>query len=142
MLLTLLPAITQAHDVPALLSVESEPGAELCPDQRTLATRVEAILGRPLGTDALASALAIDVRFVRAPDGSFVARVLTRGLKPGQRLLRDTDATCMALGEAVSVAIPLLLDSALNEGEDAPRAAEPEPTTSVATSTPHPGRRH
>jgi hypothetical protein len=124
-------------------AVEAEPGAEVCPDQRVLAARVEAILQRPAGTE-IAAALAIDVRFERAPDGAFVARVTTHGLKPGQRMLRDTDPTCSALGEAVSVAIALLLDSALKEDGDADPKANPEAGTSTrtpmstATSTPSP----
>jgi hypothetical protein len=116
-LLTLLPAVAQAGDLPARLTVEAEPGAELCPDQPALAARVEAILRRPLAAGLPTSTLAIDVRFERAADSSFVATLTTRGAKPGQRLLRDTDPTCGALGQAVSVAIALLLDNALNEGE-------------------------
>jgi hypothetical protein len=116
-LLALLPAVTQASELPARLTVQADPGAEVCPEKRGLAARVEAILHRPLGDDVPASTLAIDVRFQRSADGTFVARVTTRGRKPGQRLLRDTDPSCSALGEAVSVAIALLLDSALNDGQ-------------------------
>ena len=150
-LLALFPAITQARDLPARLTVEGEPGAERCPDQHDLAARVEAILRRPLGKGEPASALAIEVRFQRTSDGTFVARVTTRGLKPGQRLLRDTDPTCSGLGEAVSVAIALLLDSALNDGGEAGAHVEPEPSIAlppppptdavVAPSAPSPSRR-
>jgi hypothetical protein len=116
------------------LAVEAEPGAEVCPDQRVLAARVEAILQRPVGAE-IAASLAIDVRFERATDGAFVARVTSHGVKPGQRMLRDTDPTCSALGEAVSVAIALLLDSALKEDGQADASAEPQAATATATST-------
>ena len=112
-LLFLLPTAAAARDLPARLNVERAPGAEQCPEQRELAGRVEGILRRPLQNSVAASALTIDVRFERTAGGSFVARVSATGPKPGQRLLRDTNPTCDALGEAVSVAIALLLDSAL-----------------------------
>ncbi|HYP90620.1 MAG TPA: hypothetical protein VEQ59_20760 [Polyangiaceae bacterium] len=135
LLLSLLPAVARARDLPALLTVESEPGAELCPSQPELAARVEAILRRPVGADTRASALAIAVRFERASDGAFIAQVTTRGPKPGQRWLRDTDPTCGALGEAVSVALALLLDSALSEGEDTSATAEPQPAPAASPPT-------
>jgi len=134
-LLTLLPAIVQARarDLPAHLTVKADTGAELCPKQEELAHRVEAILHRQLGKDATTAELAIEVRFERSSDGSFVARVAARGSKPGQRLLRDTDPTCGALGEAVSVAIALLLDSATNEASAAGSNAQPEPPAAPTT---------
>lgn len=123
-------AQTSAGDVPARLSVQAGAGAELCPNEGEVARRVEAILHRPLRQEVTASELAIDVRFERATDGTLQARVAARGSKSGQRLLRDTDATCSALGEAVSVAIALLLDSALNEAVDAGTRSQPEPASS------------
>jgi len=137
----LLPAVAHAGDLPARLRVEREPGAEVCPDQRSISTRVEAILRRPSAGETAASELEIDVRFEHGPDGAFLAQVTAHGPKPGQRSLRDTDPTCGALGEAVSVAIALLLDSEQHEREDtAPKAeaqAAPLPagTTPKATST-------
>jgi hypothetical protein len=119
------------------LSVESAPGAEQCPQRTALERRVEDILRRPLHPTLGASALSIDVQFERSSDGTFVAHVAATGPKPGLRLLRDSSPTCDALGEAVSVAIALLLDSALNEADSratGPKSEGKKPPSPAAPS--------
>jgi len=119
-----LPALALAHDLPATLRVEKSADAEQCPERAALEQRVRSISGRSWqGAEQGAPALQLSVRFERAADGAFVARVSASGAKPGQRVLRDANPTCDALAEAVSVAIALLLDSAAPEpAADASRA--------------------
>jgi hypothetical protein len=126
--LFLLPTAAAARDLPARLNVERAPGAEQCPEQRQLVERVEGILRRPLQNSVDTSALTVDVRFERSAAGSFVARVSSTGPKPGQRLLRDTNPTCDPLAEAVSVAIALLLDSALEQAKRSEQVSAPAPS--------------
>jgi hypothetical protein len=118
----LAPTGSAAPSLPGRLSVQRGPGAEQCPEQGALERRVEGIVSHAWSNagEGVATALAIDVRFERASDGAFVARVAATGPKPGQRVLRDANPTCDALGEAVSVAIALLLDSALNDERASP----------------------
>lgn len=128
----LVPALAHAQDVPARLSVERAADAEACEQSAELQRRIENILHRQLQADGERAALAIVVRFERAADGAFLARVSVTGPKPGRRSLRDASPNCDALGDAVSVAIALLLDSSL----DATTAATNEsdgPTTSTAS---------
>jgi len=138
---SLLPAVAQAQagDLPARLRVEKTFGAEQCPERDALQARVEGILRRPLTLGLSGDALALDVRFERAADGAFLAHVSANGSKPGQRLLRDTNLTCDALGEAVSVAIALLLDSALTEANDSAPAQTRAPVA-AAQSAPRENR--
>jgi hypothetical protein len=103
-------AAAGTRGLPARLHVEKAAGAEQCPEQQQLERRVEGILQRPLSDVVADSQLTLDVLFERTPN-AFTAQVTATGPKPGSRLLRDTGPTCEALGEAVSVAIALLLDS-------------------------------
>jgi hypothetical protein len=89
-LLCLLPGVAQARDLPARSSVEREVGAETCAERAELERRVANILRRAADVDGDSEKLSIDVRFERASDGAFLARVSATGSKPGQRLLRDT----------------------------------------------------
>jgi hypothetical protein len=111
-------AAAGARDLAARLHVEKAAGAEQCPEQQQLERRVEGILQRPLSDVVADSQLTLEVRFERTPN-AFTAQVTATGPKPGRRLLRDTGPTCDALGEAVSVAIALLLDSSRPD-HDAP----------------------
>jgi hypothetical protein len=123
-LLLLLSSTAQAHDLSAKLSVERDVGAEQCAESAELQRRVDTILRRPAGAGERDEALDIDVRFARAADGAFVARVAATGSKPGQRLLRDSGPSCDALSEAVSVAIALLLDTRSTDAPDAGSSPE------------------
>jgi hypothetical protein len=127
-LLSLVPTLAQARDVPARVSVEREQGAEQCASADDIQRRVEEILRRPLVTGAESELVSVEVRFARTPDGAFSARVASAGPKPGTRTLRDGSPSCAPLVDAVSVAIALLLDGAL-----AP-TSEDQTTTATATT--------
>lgn len=139
-LLALLPSAALAQTEPPAprLTVTREPEAEACADQSALSERVESILHRPFA--ALAKqALIIDVTFERGPDGAFIAHVVSRGAKPGERRLRDKSPTCGPLSEATAVAVALLVDTAQ---ASAPTAAEtpeaPPPRAPPPKTTPPP----
>jgi hypothetical protein len=132
-LLLFLPAVAQARDLSATLSVEQAAGAEQCAGREQLERRVEGILRRRLQTAAAVAELTIEVAFERAPAGAFVARVAASGPKPGQRVLRDSSPSCDALSEAVAVTIALLLDSAQSEANE---AAPPPPSTAPTVAPP------
>jgi hypothetical protein len=143
-LLWLLPVVTSAGDLPARLSVERAAGAERCDGRAELLRRVQRILRLPHPESAPLSSLAIDVRFERDDDGTFLAHVSASGAKPGQRELRDVGPSCDALSQAVSVAIALLLDNALTEQSApavpaAPAAAQVERRADAPTA-PAPAR--
>jgi hypothetical protein len=114
------------HELPASLSVERSAGAEPCASREQLEARVASILHRSWPARTGDEAIGIEVTFERARDGAFAAKVSATGPKPGRRLLRDSSPTCDALGEAVAVAIALLLDSAQNESNDR-EAPTPKP---------------
>jgi hypothetical protein len=138
-LLALLPSAALAQTEPQAprLTVTREPEAELCADQSALSERVENILHRPFS--ALAKqALIIDVKFERGPDGAFISHVVSHGVKPGERKLRDKSPTCGPLSEATAVAVALLVDTAL--ADSAPVAETTPPKAPPPKTTPPPSK--
>lgn len=146
-------AAAPTRDLPARLQVEKMAGAEQCPEKPALQRRVEDILQRPLADVGAAAQLTIHVRFERSAN-AFDARVTATGPKPGQRSLHDTSPSCEALGEAVSVAIALLLDDARSDQNErtressapadngkTPVAASPASDTDPETARDSPARR-
>jgi hypothetical protein len=139
-LLWLLPADIPVPAADASLRVTRDAGSESCADEDALKGRVSAILKRQSWAEAAQGVrVDFDVRFARAEDGAFVAKVAARGDKVGQRLLRDQSPHCDALSQAVSVAIALLLDSAKSEHDSATEATnERKPTAAAAPPAPTP----
>ena len=123
-----------------MIHVESAPEASQCPDSTTLTENVERILQRPLRGGTPEGTLEVAVRFSATHD-EYSAEVRSLGPKPGERRLKDHGQSCAALGEAVSVAIALLLDTDLARREtEVSRAAAPPtaPEASPPTPTPKP----
>jgi hypothetical protein len=131
--LCILPRPAAAAALSATLTVERSERAGDCPDAPALTRQVEHILQRALKTDPASAELEVQVRFSWSRD-QYWADVVSRGPKPGERVLRDRGQSCAALAEAVSVAIALLLDRELASrvsGADEQRlpsdAAAPKP---------------
>ena len=110
--LCVLPRRATAAPLGATITVERSERASDCPDEPELTRQVERILQRPLKDDSGAAELEVRVRFTWSRD-QYLAYVLSRGPKPGERMLHDRGQSCAALAEAVSVAIALLLDKEL-----------------------------
>jgi hypothetical protein len=128
-------ALAQTEPVAPRLTVTQEVDAEACANQSGLSERVESILHRPFSAFAK-QALIIDVTFQRGPDGAFMAHVVSRGAKPGERRLRDKSPTCGPLSEATAVAVALLVDTALPQAApaQAPETTPPKATPPKATA--------
>ena len=122
-----------AAPLAAVIGVESSPEASQCPDSMALTQNVERILQRPLSGGVPADTLQVEVRFSATRD-SYSAEVRSLGQKPGERRLSDRGRSCAALGEAVSVAIALLLDTELARRE----AATNQPTAPPSSERPAP----
>ena len=130
-----------AAPLAAVIGVESSTEASQCPDSLTLTRNVERILQRRLSGSVPADTLQVEVHF-SATRESYSADVRSLGQKPGERRLTDRGRSCAALGEAVSVAIALLLDTELAQREaaanqrTAPPPAERPPPTPPASEPP------
>ncbi|HEY4106496.1 MAG TPA: hypothetical protein VGM44_21495 [Polyangiaceae bacterium] len=114
------PALSAAAPLGATIRVARDERAADCPDAPELTEKVERILQRALSAPAPSDALEVEVDFTNAP-GEYSANVRSLGAKPGERHLTDHGKSCAALGEAVSVAIALLLDKELaprNSGDN------------------------
>ncbi|HWZ91204.1 MAG TPA: hypothetical protein VNW92_20225 [Polyangiaceae bacterium] len=112
--LFLAPRRAASAPLSATISVERSERARDCPDAPELRSQVERILQRTLPSDPASDELEVQVRFSWTRD-QYLANVLSRGPKPGERVLRDRGPNCAALGQAVSVAIALLLDKELQD---------------------------
>ncbi|MEO8905405.1 MAG: hypothetical protein ABI488_23065 [Polyangiaceae bacterium] len=117
----LLSLPSNAAPLGAEIQVEREPNASDCPRSAELTRAVEHILQRSLGTANADDTLQVRVLFAVNGD-EYAAQVRSLSAKPGERALRDRGHGCSALGQAVSVAIALLLDKELE-----PRAPDPAP---------------
>jgi hypothetical protein len=120
----------QGAPLAAVIDVERSPEASQCPDGTALTKQVERILQRPLSGGAPADTLQVEVRFSATHD-EYSAEVRSLAPKPGERRLNDRGQSCAAWGEAVSVAIALLLDTEL-----ARRETELSPPTASASALP------
>jgi hypothetical protein len=110
--LCVFPKLAAATPLGATLVVDRSERASDCPDEPELTRQVERILQRPLKSDSGEASLEVQVSFTWSREQYF-ADVLSRGPKPGERVLHDRGQSCAALAEAVSVAIALLLDKEL-----------------------------
>jgi hypothetical protein len=120
----------------ATLVVERSERASDCPDAPALTAQVERILQRSLQGPAGSDELEVRVQFGWSRE-QYSASVLSRGPKPGERVLQDRGQSCAALAEAVSVTIALLLDKELaarasSSGERANEAANAAGTAKPA----------
>jgi len=123
--------MASAAPLTATIHVQRAAGAESCPDADALTGKVERILQRTLSAPGSASdSLEVEVRFGRDEPELF-AEVRSLGAKPGERKLRDRGRSCAALGEAVSVAIALLLDTELERRNEESAAAAVAETPST-----------
>ncbi len=127
--LCVLPKLAAATPLGATLVVDRSERASDCPDEPELTRQVERILQRPLKSDSGEASLEVQVSFTWSREQYF-ADVLSRGPKPGERVLHDRGQSCAALAEAVSVAIALLLDKEL-----AARASSSDEASSPAVAT-------
>ncbi|HVY30836.1 MAG TPA: hypothetical protein VHB79_29960 [Polyangiaceae bacterium] len=135
----LLPANLPAPAAGASLRVTRDGGSESCANESDLKLSVSTILRRQSWAEAGQGVrVDFDVRFERAEDGAFVAKIAARGDKEGQRQLRDQNPHCDALSQAVSVAIALLLDSAKSEHESSAPATTERKPVAVPGSSPAP----
>ncbi len=130
----LLPKVVCAAPLGAEIQVERSPSAADCPSAVELTSAVERILQRSLDSEPSAEAtLQVSVRFAVTGE-EYSAQVRSLGAKPGERSLHDRGHGCSALGQAVSVAIALLLDKELAPREPEPAPAAPaQPAPKIAT---------
>jgi hypothetical protein len=129
-LLTFSPA-ARAEKGPPLV-VERGAGAERCPDEATLGTRVEQIRGRP----ATELPTAYRVTFTKTDEG-FMATLRTGAGAGSVRTLEYDGAQCTALGNAVALTLALLFDSDIEQQRAASREPPRSPST-LATATSRP----
>jgi hypothetical protein len=104
------------------LRVQRSEAASDCPDEQALGASTLALGAR--ATEASSGPLDVHVVLDRDVDG-YVARIIARGGKSGEREIRSASDRCGALADATSVALAILFDLLPEE----PSAAEPTKLT-------------
>ncbi len=113
-----------------------------CPDAEALAAQVRAIVGRPvLQVETESASTWVQVEITRGFD-SYRATIHTRGQKSGSREITDVGPGCGNLGDALAVALAVLLDSGAPDAVKVPAearvSAPPAPSVPTQTQTPPP----
>lgn len=113
------------HDVP--LVVQRAPAAADCVDGKTLAERVNRLVGRTalIAADEPGQSFAFEVQILHAEDG-YTAIVLAAGRS---RNLDDPGPTCAGLSEALAVTLAVLVDA--DEQPPAPPPPPPPPRPTI-----------
>lgn len=124
----------QAGSHAGSITVSRDGGTESCPGSDELTARVERILQRSIA-EPEGAALEIEVVFHRDQD-EWSAEVRVTGPVAGTRTLRDRGATCQPLGDAVSVALSLLLDGQATEVAAPAESPPPSPVPPAAAPSP------
>lgn len=153
---------TAAQATETFLSVQREPGSEICPDADAVFRAMQTLYPERAfhrvyaAEQAVASAQVV----VRPTLHGHEATLRTPSARPGQRVIVEQDASCRGLGDALAVALSMLLDASSDVGpsasgapptplpmRSAPASAEPEvivpPTVPAvsgapkASATPH-----
>lgn len=91
-----------------------------CVEQSGLTNQISRLSPRAVPIDAARdNSVHVVVQFDRTDD-EYRARLNFFGAKPGERLLSDRGPNCRSLGDAVAVAIAMLLDSEMARDESMP----------------------
>jgi hypothetical protein len=122
----MVPFVWLGAPLSAAIVVSRAPEASDCPDTGQLAARIERLVGHSLAIEGATRAIVVRADFTRQ-GGAYEATLQMSGVREGERVLRDTGASCDALADAVAVTTALLLDASTREPEAAERAASQVP---------------
>jgi hypothetical protein len=100
-------------------TVQRDPGAERCPNQKTLENLVAKRLAAGSARVPLADSVAVSVT---PDDTGFLATLSSRGMEGGLRRLHDDSRDCAGLGEALGLMLAMIAD-----GRPLPPAPVPTP---------------